>query len=200
MTAVFQVGLKSRSLIAVIAAVTAAPSIAFATEAGAPEPEGTWLGLMFFAINFTLFVAILVYFAGPMARTFFRDRATSIRSQLDRLTSAFQEAQDYANRAAARMAQLDQELAHLRSEMDSETGFQVNRIREGARTAAERIRRDTELTGAAIVDAAQRAVRERLAATAANLARDLIAKSFAASDQSRLIDTFMDKIRHEAAQ
>jgi F0F1-type ATP synthase membrane subunit b/b' len=65
---------------------------------------------------------------------------------------------------------------------------------------AQRIRRDTALTSAAITDAAQRRVRERLAATAASLAFELIAKSFEASDQSRLIDNFMDKIRHEAAQ
>jgi F0F1-type ATP synthase membrane subunit b/b' len=185
-------------LIAAVVAIAAAPSIAFAAEAH--EQEGTWLGLMFFAINFALFAALIIYFAVPMARTFFCDRATGIRSQLDRLNSAFQEAQDYAYRAAARMAQLEQERAHLKSEMESETAFIVNRIREGARTAAERVRRDTELTGAAIVDAAQRHVRERLASTAANLARDLIAKSFGASDQSRLIDNFMDKIRHEAAQ
>jgi F-type H+-transporting ATPase subunit b len=182
-----------------MAAVVATPSFAFAAE-GAAENPGSWLGTMFFAINFLLFAGIIYYFAGPMARTFFRDRATGIRSQLDRLTSALQEAQDLANRTAARMAQLDQEVAHLKSEMENEAAFIVNRIREGARVTAERIRRDTELTGAAIVDAAQRRVRERLAANAASLARELIAKSFEASDQARLIDSFMDKIRHEAAQ
>ncbi len=180
-------------------AVIAAPSFAFAAEEAAENP-GSWLGTMFFAINFLLFVGILYFFAGPMLRTFFRDRATGIRSQLDRLTSALREAQDLANRAAARMAQLEQEIAHLKSEMENETAFIVNRIREGARMTAERIRRDTELTGAAMVESAQRRVRERLAAATANLARDLIARSFEASDQARLIDSFMDKIRHEAAQ
>jgi len=182
-----------------MAAVVVAPSFARAAE-GAGENPGSWLGTMFFTINFLLFVGILYYFAGPMARTFFRDRATGIRSQLDRLTSALQEGQDLAGRAAARMAQLEQEVAQLKSEMENETVFLVNRIREGARTTAERIRRDTELTSAAIADAAQRRVRERLAANAASLARALIAKSFEASDQARLIDSFMDRIRHEAAQ
>jgi F-type H+-transporting ATPase subunit b len=180
-------------------ALVAAPSFAFAAEEAAGS-SGSWLGTMFFAINFLLFAGIIYYFAGPMARNFFRDRATGIRSQLDRLSSALKEAQDLANRAAARMAKLDQEVAQLKFEMENETAFIVNRIREGARTTAERIRHDTELTGAAIVEAAQRRVRERLAATAANLARDLIAKSFEPSDQARLIDSFMEKIRHEAAQ
>jgi len=180
-------------------AVMAAPSFAFAAE-GATESSGSWLGTMFFAINFLLFAGIIYYFAGPMASAFFRDRATGIRSQLDRLNSALKEAQDLANRAAERMAHLEQDAAQLKSEMENETVFLVNRTREGARTTAERIRHDTQLTSAAIVEAAQRRVRERLAANAANIARDLIAKSFEASDQARLIDSFMDKIQAEAAQ
>lgn len=179
-------------------AVIIAPSFAFAAEEGASH--GSWFGTAFFAINFLTFVAILYFFAGPMARSFFRDRASSIRSQLDRLNSALHEAEDYANRTAARMAKLDDEIAQIKSEMESETAFIANRIREGARAIAERIRRDTELTAAALTDAAQRRVRERLAATAAGLARELIEKSFEAADQARLIDSFMDKIRHEAAQ
>ncbi len=180
-------------------AVIAAPSFAFAAEAAAEKP-GSWLGTLFFAINFAIFVAIIVKFAGPAIGAFFRDRATGIRLQLERLNSALKEAQDLANRAASRTAQLDQEAAQLKTELDNETTFVVSRIREGARNTAERIRRDTELTGSAIVEAAQRRVREHLAATATNLARELIAKSFEASDQARLIDNFMDKIRTEAAR
>jgi F0F1-type ATP synthase membrane subunit b/b' len=187
------------SLIFTLGAVMAAPSFAFAgEEAGANE--GSWFGTLFFAINFALFVGILIYFAVPAARTFFRDRASGIRSQLERLTSALQEAQDLANRAAARMAQLDNEIAQIKAEMENETAFIVKRIREGAAVTAERIRRDSALTSAATIDAAQRRVRERLAMTAANLARELIAQSFEASDQSRLIDSFMDKIQREAVQ
>jgi len=187
-----------KRLLGAVVAIVIAPSFAFAAEEAAPE--GSLFGTIVYTINFALFVGIIVYFAGPALRGFFRDRASGIRSQLDRLNSAFQEAQDLANRAAARMAKLDDEIAEIKSEMENETAFLVNRIREGARTTAERIRRDTELTSAANIDAAQRRVRARLAANAAGLARGLIADAFEASDQSRLVDSFMDKIRHEAAQ
>jgi len=182
-----------------IGAVIAAPSFAFAAEEAAVN-TGSWLGTMFFTINFLLFAWIIYYFAGPMVSAFFRDRATGIRSQLDRLNSALKEAQDLANRAAERMTHLEQDAAQLNSEMENETTFLVNRIHEGARTTAERIRHDTEMTSAAIVEAAQRKVRERLATAAANIARDLIKKSFETSDQARLVDNFMEKIRLEAAQ
>ena len=193
---------KSRFSAAVtiaILAIVSAPSFALAAEEE-HAASGTWFGTLIYAINFALFAGILIKYGGPAIRAFFRDRAGGIRSQLDRLNSALQEAQDLANRAAARMAKLEEEVAEIKAEIENEATFSVNRIREGARITAERIRRDTELTSAANVDAAQRRVRERLAATAANLARDLIANTFEASDQSRLIDGFMDKLRHEAAQ
>ena len=196
------VALRCRGKAFVLASigVAAAPSILFAAETSVPEDHGSWLALMFFAINFALFVGILIYFVAPMARTYFRDRATEIRSQFDRLNAAFAEAQELANRAAAKIDQLESELAELKAEMEAETAFQLKKIREGATTTAQRIRRDTELTGAAIIEAAQRRVRERLAANAARLARELIASSIQASDQTRLIDNFMEKIRHEAAR
>ena len=53
------------------------PRIAMAaTEA--PEERGSWLLLFFFTINFILFVFILGYFAVPLARKFFADRAATI--------------------------------------------------------------------------------------------------------------------------
>jgi len=190
--------LNIKRLLVVTIAIASAPSLAFAAEEAAPE--GSLFGTLIYTINFALFAGIIIIYAGPALKGFFRDRASGIRSQLDRLNSALQEAQDLANRAAARMAKLDEEVAQIRAEMENETKFLVNRIREGAATTAERIRRDTELTSAANLDAAQRRLRERLAANAASIARDLIGKSFEASDQARLIDGFMDRIRTEAAQ
>jgi len=187
-----------RKLIAALTGIALlVPAFAFAAEEAA-EGGGSWLMLMFFAINFSLFVVILVRFAVPMARTYFSDRAKGIRSDLDRLGAAFKEAQDYANRAAARMAKLEDEARQLAAEMGAETVFQIKRVREGAKADAERIRADSQLTASAIAQAGQRRVRERLAATAANLARDLIARAFEPSDQGRLIDGFMEKLHQEA--
>ncbi|MGB3550489.1 MAG: ATP synthase F0 subunit B, partial [Candidatus Binatus sp.] len=88
------------------------PNAAFAAEDAGAE-HGSWLLLAFFAINFILFVAVLVYFAGPPARKFFADRAVTIRTGLSRAASAFAEAQELANKAAARMAALAAELKKL---------------------------------------------------------------------------------------
>lgn len=178
---------------AAIFAAALFPRLAHAAEEGGAE-HGSWGLLVFFAINFVIFVWVLVYFAGPAARKFFSDRATTIRSGLSRAERAFAEAQDLANKAAARLAALAAELKKLGEELDQETGFQVARVKELAKSATDRIKHDATLSSAAMSEAARRRVRAQLAESAASLARDLIGHNFQTADQGRLIDGFMDKI------
>ena len=155
---------------------------------------GSWLILFFFSVNFFLFVYVLVRFAAPAARQFFADRSRLIRNNLSRSQEAFAQAQDMANQAAAKMATLEAESRKLAAEMEDETAYQVRRIAELARTATDRIRRDTEVSGAALFETAQRRVRNGLAEAATALARELITRNFEGGDQGRLIDSFMDRL------
>ncbi len=178
---------------AAIIAAAFFPDAALAGEDAGAE-HGSWLLLGFFAINFILFVGMLVYFAGPPARKFFADRAVTIRTALSRAASALAEAQELANKAAARMAALAAELKKVADELDRETAFQAGKVLELAKTTAERIRRDTAMSSSALSEAARRRVRAQLAESAVTLARDLIGRNFQPTDQGRLIDGFMDKL------
>jgi F0F1-type ATP synthase membrane subunit b/b' len=181
------------------AAILAAAFFVYAVPAahaaeGPGAERGSWLLLTFFAINFVLFVSVLVYFAGPPVRKFFADRAVTIRTALSRAQSALAEAEDLANKAASRMAALSAELKKVADELEQETAFQVGKVADLAKSTAERIRRDTEMSRAALAEAAKRRVRAQLAESTATLARDLISRNFRPSDQGRLIDGFMDKL------
>jgi F0F1-type ATP synthase membrane subunit b/b' len=181
------------------AAIFAAAFFAYAVNAANAAEEagaehGSWLLLTFFAINFILFVGVLVYFAGPALRKFFADRAVTIRTALSRAKSALDEAEDLANKAAARMAALSAELKKLGDELEQETAFQVGKVADLAKSTAERIRRDTEMSSSALAEAAKRRVRAQLAESSADLARELIGRNFQPADQGRLIDGFMDKL------
>ena len=92
------------------------------------------------------------------------------------------------------MAALGEELKKLGDELEQETAFQVAKVAEMAKSTAERIHRDTEMSSSALSEAAKRRVRAQLAESAATLARDLIGRDFQPSDQGRLIDGFMDKL------
>src|SRR5271163_2080623 len=159
---------------AILAAAFFPQAAQAAEEAGAER--GSWLLLTFFAINFVLFVGVLVYFAGPPARKFFADRAVTIRTALSRASSAFAEAQDLANKAAARMAALEAELKQLADAIENETAFQVGKVADLAKATAVRIHRDAEMSSSALSEAAKRRVRAQLADSAATLARDLIGR------------------------
>ncbi len=178
---------------AAIIAAAFFPDAALAAEDAGAE-HGSWPLLGFFAINFILFVGMLVYFAGPPARKFFADRAVTIRTALSRAASALAEAQELANKVAARMAALAAELKKVADELDRETAFQAGKVVELAKTTAERIRRDTAMSSSALSEAARRRVRAQLAESAVSLARDLIGRNFQPTDQGRLIDGFMDKL------
>jgi F-type H+-transporting ATPase subunit b len=169
------------------------PKEALAAEEGGAG-HGSWLQLTFFVINFALFAWVIVHFAGPAARKFFADRAVTIRTGLSRAEKAFADAQDLANKAAARMAALAAELKKVADDLEQETAFQVGKVAELAKSTAERIRRDTALSSSALAEAARRRVRAQLAESAATLARDLIGRNFQPADQGRLIDGFMDRL------
>jgi F0F1-type ATP synthase membrane subunit b/b' len=181
-------------------AVLLAPATGWCAEGGAGEAAGggSWLSLFFYVINFAVFVWILVHYAGPAARKFFADRAGGIRETFARAEATYKEAQDLANRMAERMARLEAEKQQLRTDLDAETGYIANRIREMARETALRIVRDTELTGDAITEAAHRRVRAKLAETTGRLARELMVRSFSDDDQARLLRGFEEKLAQEA--
>ncbi|HEY2525552.1 MAG TPA: ATP synthase F0 subunit B [Candidatus Binataceae bacterium] len=184
--------------IVLIGAALFAPASGWCAEAGGAGAEGgSWLSLLFYIINFALFVWILMRYAGPPARKFFADRAGGIRETFARAETALKQAQDLANRTAERMSRLEAEKQQLRADLDAESGYIANRIRELAREAAARIVRDTRLTGDAITEAAQRQVRAQLAEATAQLARDLVARNFNQDDQARLLRGFEERLGRE---
>jgi len=200
-TAIKRSLIAKRSVIALTCAVLLLPATGWCAEgAGEAAGGGSWMSLLFYVINFAVFVWILVHYAGPAARKFFADRAGGINETFARVQATYKEAQDLANRAAERMSRLEAEKKQLRADLDAETVYMANRIREMARETALRIIRDTELTGDAITEAAQHHVRAMLAEATGKLARELMVKNFTDGDQARLLRGFEEKLAQEAAR
>jgi F0F1-type ATP synthase membrane subunit b/b' len=191
--------MKSRFAIVAILAVAVCPSLGYGAEHAA-ESQGSWFDLIFYVINFALFLWIARRFAGPLILGYFKDRAAGIRGTMSRAETALTDAQNLATRAAERMAQLDAEKKQIASEFAAETQYQIGRIQELARETVARIERDTNLTVIAVREGAQRRLRQSLAMAAGRLARDLVARHFEASDQKRLLEVFIDRLGDEASR
>jgi F-type H+-transporting ATPase subunit b len=182
--------------VSVWAATVLWPGWVFAAE-GEPA-EGSWFALIFYAINFLLFLWIVRRYGWPYITQFFHGRSSTIREIRGRAEKVYQEAQELATRAAQQLQQLEADKRKMMSELDEETAYQVKQVNEAAREAVSRIRRDTEITRAALRDAAQRRLRETMAEAAGRLAREIISRNFRASDQARLLQGFVDRIGEEA--
>lgn len=173
------------------------PAMALAAE-NAESGGGSWLALVIYTINFCIFLLICRHYGRPLVRKFFGNRSGTIRETLDRARGALAEAEALSRRAAERLAQLAAEKSKLAGDLEAETAFQVKQLRDNAIATVERIRRDAELTAAAVIEGARRRLRERLAAVAAELARDLVRRDFTADDQGRLLQNFSNRLAAEA--
>lgn len=189
--------MKPRIVIAALFSATLLPSAAMAADAGG-ESAGSWTSLLFYIINFAIFIWIIFKYALPMVRDFFSQRATSIRDSMAKAEAAFHEAEELANRAAERAAKLETEKARIASDLADETVYQVGRIYDLAQETAARIKRDSEVTAAALRENGLRRMRRALAAAAGRLALERIKRDFRQADQDRLVTSFVTKLREEA--
>jgi F0F1-type ATP synthase membrane subunit b/b' len=192
--------MKLKAAIATGLSVGLFPALAFCAENAAATEAGSWFALLFYVINFSLFVVIIVRYAGPAIKGFFRDRAVGIRQNMQRADSALLQAQERASRAAEQISGLDADKAKIASEMADETVYQVGRIYDMAQEAVARLKRDTELTSAALRESGRRHVREAMALAAGEIARELIVRNFEPADQSRLLEQFTAKLNQEAGR
>lgn len=189
--------MKLKTILAVTLGVGLSPTLAFCAE-GAAEGGGSWVALLFYIINFAIFVYILVHYAGPLTVRFFRERAKEIRDKIDLSERGLRSAIQTAESAEAQIAQLEAEKARILKEMREETAREVARMLELGRMGAQRIRRDAESTAQSIADSGRRTIQAHLAAIATRLARDLIVRNFEPEDQTRLVREFLETVRHEA--
>jgi F-type H+-transporting ATPase subunit b len=177
--------MKLKSILVAILSVGLSPTLAFCAEGGAEH--GSWVALIFYIINFAVFVYLLVHYAGPLAIRFFRERAQEIRGNIQLSESGLHNAEQTARAAEAQIAGLEAEKARLLKEMREQTTREVARMLELARMAAERIRRDGELTAQSIAESGRRNFQTELAANVVRMARELLVQNFGPEDQTRLI-------------
>jgi ATP synthase F0 subunit b len=172
------------------------PSSALAAEG--EQTQGSWFALIFYAINFLLFLWIVRTYGWARITQFFHNRSHLIRENRLRAEKAYQEAQELASRAAQQLRQLEADQHRMAGEMDQETTYQLSQINQAAQEAVGRIRRDAELTAAALREGAQRRLRHTMAEAAGRMARALVSGNFKASDQERLLRGFVESIGVES--
>ncbi|HMF39657.1 MAG TPA: hypothetical protein VKQ32_03125 [Polyangia bacterium] len=198
-----------------VACALALPAIPFAAQAE-PEPEAAhadeqtvaghgdgeeheappispWkLGFQLF--NFAALLAIL-YFAGrgPVSRAL-RARSQQIQSDLAAAAEARAAAQARFEQQEKRLTALEQEISAITAGIKQEAEAEKARLIATAEERARRIREESEFIIEQQIKQAEEDLRREVAVAAVALAEKIVRSQLGASDQQRLIDSFVGDI------
>jgi F-type H+-transporting ATPase subunit b len=145
-------------------------------------------------INFAIVAGLLAWVFLKLTPPFFRKNAETISSAISKATAAKAEADRRLREAEEKLARLEQEVAQLQATAQSEMAAETERLRAATENDIQRV----GLAAKAEIEAAERAARLELKATAANLAVDeaetLLTKELTPRVQESLVAAFVKSL------
>lgn len=158
-------------------------------EAETPQIHTKSLALQI--LNFAVLVFILVKFGGPAINKALAARHQQLKADLAAAETARAEAEARLARQEARLAKLEQEIAEIQAGVKKEAEAEKARLIALAEERAKRIKEETSFALDQQVKEAEANLRREVALAAVQLAEQLVTKSLNASDQQRLVETFV---------
>lgn len=146
------------------------------------------------AVNFGLFIAILVYFAAKPVGKMLRERLEGVKQTLEGVEQQKQEARKKYLEYEAKLAQLDKEREKIIDMFIGEGEKERQHIIEEAKKAAEDIKAGAKVTIEQEIKAARAQIRAEVAELVTKLAGDIIKQRFTKEDQDKLIDEYLAKM------
>jgi F-type H+-transporting ATPase subunit b len=143
------------------------------------------------AVNFSLFVALIVYLVRGPIGTFVRDRTARIRAALEAGTKARRDAEALRAQLERDAADLPRTKAGMVAEMREIAERERALLLERSQQAVERIRLDAKLTAEQEAAAARSELRGRIVQEAIAEAVRLVREAITAEDRSRAIAEFV---------
>jgi F-type H+-transporting ATPase subunit b len=143
------------------------------------------------AVNFSLFVALIVYLVRGPIGTFVRDRTARIRAALEAGTKARRDAEALRAQLERDAADLPRTKASMVAEMREIAERERALLLERSQQAVERIRLDAKLTAEQEAAAARSELRGRIVQEAIAEAVRLVREAITAEDRSRAIAEFV---------
>lgn len=162
----------------------------------APEINGKKLALQL--LNFGVLIFILVKFGGPAIGKALAARHQQLKADLAAASVARAEAEARLKQQEARLAALEQEIDGIRKGVKAEAEAEKARLIAAAEERAKRIKEETAFVLDQQIKEAEYRLRREVAQAAVDVAEQMIKKSLGASDQQRLVDTFVADVAQPA--
>lgn len=145
-------------------------------------------------LNFSIVVAILVYFLKKPIGNALSGRREDIEKALAEAKKVKEEAEAKFAEYDKKLDQATQEIAAISASIRKEAEMEKQKIIENAREQAVKIEQDAEKAAALEVTKARLSLQQEAVQLAVGVAEDLLKKNFTKDDDSRLIDEYMQKV------
>ena len=147
--------------------------------------------LIYPAINFILFAALLRRALSGPIREYFRERSERLREELAAGDRARRDAEALRAQLARELADLPATRERLKADLIATAERERDQLLTMAKQSAERIRNDARLLADQEVAAARRMLRDEVVEGAVAKASDLVRASTQEGDQKRYVDEFV---------
>lgn len=183
----------TRALLAAVVLLLATVLARAAEEGGSPAEQP--VGTAFKWIHFVILAGVAYWLFSRYLPPIFRHNADNISAAIAKATAAKAEAEKQLQNAAAKLANLEKEIAEFRAIAQREASSEIARLRLITKSDVEKI----GTAAKAEIEAAERAARVELKALAAKLAVDgaesLVARQMTPSVQEALISQFVQGLQ-----
>ena len=182
-----------RALLAAVVLLSSNVLARAAEEGGSPAEQP--VGTVFKWIHFVILAGLAYWVFAKLLPPVFRRNADNITAAIAKATAAKAEAEKRLQNAAAKLANLEKEIAEFRAIAQREASAEIARLRVITKGDVEKIGTASK----AEIEAAERAARVELKTLAARLAVDgaesLLAKQMTPSVQEALISQFVQRLQ-----
>jgi F-type H+-transporting ATPase subunit b len=155
----------------------------------------SWLSWVFKFFNFAVLLAIVVKFAGKPLKNYLVNRHKGVKERIEEAERLFQEAEAIKKEYEDRLAKLDEEIDAFKKVVIEETEKEKQKILEEARGLALKIKEQARLTYEQEIREAKGKIKEEIARLTVERAEKLIAERFNRSDNDKMVEEFIEKLR-----
>lgn len=186
---------KTRTILLTSLLVMAMAGVAFASGEAHHADSGVLLkDFLYRVLNFSLVVAILVYFLRKPLKKGLAGRSEEIEKALAEAKQAKEEAEAKFAEYDRKLDQATEEIAEISDSIRREGELEKQKIIENAKQLAVKIEQDAEKAAELEVSKARRELQQQAAALAVELAEQMLKKNFTKDDDARLVDEYMKKV------
>lgn len=186
---------KVLTAVATVGFIVAGATFAIASGEGHHVESGVLLkDFLYRLLNFSLTVAILVYFVSKPLKNALAGRREGIAQALKASEDAASVAEAKYAEYDKKLAQAEDEIVAIKESIKGEAELEKQRIIAEAKEAAEKIKQDAQNASDNEIAKARLTLQQEAATMAVGIAEDLLKKAITKEDQARLVEEYKLKV------